>query len=83
MPRKKFQQSKIQESDVTGLKYFDQLSPMLQRLHDDGCQRDTANNRELHYDQYCMLILLYLFNPETRNGDRSIYRFGPTHRSWF
>ena len=62
MPRKKFQQSKIQESDVTGLKYFDQLSPMLQRLHDDGCQRETANNRELHYDQYCMLILLYAFD---------------------
>ena len=63
MPRKEFQQSKIQESDVTVLKYFDKLSPMLQRLHDDGCQRDTAGNRELHYDQYCMLILLYLFNP--------------------
>lgn len=25
--------------------------------------RDKAGNRELHFDQYCMLILLYLFNP--------------------
>ena len=63
MVKKERQQSKIKESDVSGLKYFDKLSPMLRRLHDDGCQRDTAGNRELHYDQYCMLILLYLFNP--------------------
>jgi len=54
---------KIRESDVTGLKYFDQLAPLLERLHDDGCERDRAGNRTLHYDQYCMLVLLYLFNP--------------------
>ncbi len=54
---------KIQAKDITGLKYFDQLAPLLQRLHDDGCQRDQANNRKLYYDQYCMLLLLYLFNP--------------------
>ena len=54
---------KIKESDVTGLKYFDQLAPLLSRLHEEGCQRDAANNRKLHYDQYCMLLLLYLFNP--------------------
>jgi hypothetical protein len=54
---------KIKASDITGLKYFDQLAPLLQRLHNEGCERDTAGNRKLHYDQYCMLILLYLFNP--------------------
>ena len=54
---------KIQAKDITGLKYFDQLAPLLQRLHDDGCDRDKAGNRTLHYDQYCMLLLLYLFNP--------------------
>ena len=59
--RKKKQ--KIEESDITGLKFFDKLAPLLQRLHDDGCQRDRAGNRQLHYDQYCMLTLLYLFNP--------------------
>jgi hypothetical protein len=63
MPGKQSKQRKIEESDVTGLKYFDKLAPLLQRLHDDGCERDQAGNRELHYDQYCMLILLYLFNP--------------------
>ncbi len=53
----------ITERQITGLKYFDKLAPLLERLHDDGCARDRAGNRELHYDQYCMLILLYLFNP--------------------
>jgi hypothetical protein len=61
MPRQAVE--KINEKDITGLKYFDQLAPLLQRLHDDGCQRDKAGNRTLHYDQYCMLLLLYLFNP--------------------
>ncbi len=55
--------TKVREEDVTGLKYFDRLAPLLQRLHDDGCGRDKAGNRQLHFDQYCMLVLLYLFNP--------------------
>lgn len=53
----------IREKDITGLKYFDKLKPLLERLHDVGCQRDRAGNRELHYDQYAMLVLLFLFNP--------------------
>lgn len=59
----KQQAKKIREEDITGLKYFDKLRPLLERLHEVGCERDKAGNRELHYDQYCMLILLYLFNP--------------------
>ena len=59
----KRKKKKIQAKDVTGLKYFEQLAPLLKRLHDDGCERDKAGNRGLHYDQYCMLMLLYLFNP--------------------
>lgn len=51
------------ESEIVGLKYFDQLQPLLQRLREDGCARDRAGNRELHYDQYCLLVLLSLFNP--------------------
>jgi len=54
---------KIQSRDIGGLKYFDQLAPLLARLHEVGCARDRAGNRELHFDQYCLLILLYLFNP--------------------
>jgi len=54
---------KIEEKDIVGLKYFDQLGELLQQLHDVGCERDRADNRTLHMDQYCMLILLYMFNP--------------------
>ena len=54
---------RITEKEITGLKYFDELVPLLKRLHDDGCERDQAGSRELHYDQYCLLVLLYLFNP--------------------
>lgn len=53
----------ITAPDIQGLKYFDKLAPLLARLHDDGCARDKAGNRELHFDQYCLLILLHLFNP--------------------
>ena len=53
----------IREQDVRGLKYFDQLAPLLERLHDVGCDTDRAGNRSLHFDNYCMLVLLFLFNP--------------------
>jgi len=53
----------VTEADIEGLKYFDKLAPLLKRLHDDGCERDRAGNRDLHFDHYCMLILLYLFCP--------------------
>jgi Transposase DDE domain len=56
---------------VQGLKYLDQLDALLKPLHDVGCKRDKAHNRELYYDQYCMLILLYLFNPAVK-GLRSL-----------
>jgi hypothetical protein len=57
----------VREEDVTGLKYFDKLAPLLARLHDVGCERDQAGNRQLHFDQYCMLVLLFLFNPVVRS----------------
>jgi hypothetical protein len=53
----------VREQDVQALKYFAKLAPLLKRLHGDACARDKANNRELFYDEYCLLILLYLFNP--------------------
>jgi hypothetical protein len=55
--------SKIQARDVKGLKYFKVLQPFLKRLHRVGTQRDKANNRLLHMDQYCTLILLWLYSP--------------------
>ena len=63
MPKKRQDEQGVREQDVQGLKYFERLTPLLERLHDVGCQRDKAGNRTLHYDQYCLLILLYFFNP--------------------
>jgi hypothetical protein len=58
---------RIREADVQGLKYFQQLLPLFERLHEVGCHRDKAANRHLHMDQYCSLILLFLFNPCLRS----------------
>jgi hypothetical protein len=57
----------IREEDVQGLKYFRKLWPLFERLHDVGCQRDKAGNRQLFMDQYCALVLLFMFNPCLRS----------------
>jgi hypothetical protein len=57
------QRKKIRDRDIVGLKYFNRLMPLLERLHGIGTQRDRAGNRELFFDQYCAFILLFLFNP--------------------
>lgn len=54
---------KIREEELQGFKHFRLLLPVLEKLHDNACQRDRAGNRKLHYDQYSALILLYFFNP--------------------
>jgi hypothetical protein len=59
--------SAIREEDIQGLKYFRKLWPLFERLHEVGCQRDKAGNRELFMDQYCSLVLLFLFNPCVRS----------------
>lgn len=53
----------VTEENVTGLKCFDRLLPLFASLHEVGCERDKAGNRRLHMDQYCALVLLFLFNP--------------------
>lgn len=53
--------SAIREEDIQGLKYFRKLWPLFERLHEVGCQRDTAGNRQLFMDQYCSLVLLFMF----------------------
>ena len=61
MARKK--RPEVQERDLEGFKLIEAVAQLLKRLHDDGCARDKAGNRTLHYDEYCMLVLLFLFNP--------------------
>ena len=54
---------RLTEKDIVGLKDFDQLLPLFKRLHHEGCQRDKAGNRELHFDQSCRMVLVFLFHP--------------------
>ena len=49
------------EKRFQGLKYFKRLQPLFTSLHSIGV--DPAGNRQLHYDQYASLILLFFFNP--------------------
>jgi len=53
----------IKESQLQGFKYFKKLLPMFDRLHDAGTARDRAGNRQLHFDQYLTLQLLFFFSP--------------------
>ena len=39
-----------QLTHITGLKYVDQLAPLLEQLRDDACERDKAGNRELRFE---------------------------------
>jgi hypothetical protein len=53
----------LQAVDLHGLKYFPLLASLLERLHDIGTARDKAGNRQLFFDQYVSLLLLYFFSP--------------------
>lgn len=57
----------IKESDLQGFKYFKKISHLLQRLHSAACQRDKAQNRILHMDQYMTLMLLCMFSPISKS----------------
>jgi hypothetical protein len=65
----------LREREVQGVKYLDRVFPLLRRLHDVGCARDRAGNRDLHMDEYCALLLLYLFSPAVESL-RGIQRMG-------
>jgi hypothetical protein len=53
----------IDPRQLRGLRRLKQLLPVLGSLRDVGCARDVAGNRELHFDEYVTLVLLYLCNP--------------------
>jgi hypothetical protein len=53
----------IHAQDLQGFKYFRLIVPLLERLHKVGTARDHAGNRQLFFDQYAGLLLLYFFSP--------------------
>ena len=49
------------EETLQGFKYFRVLAPLLAHLRPIGTERDRAGNRQLFYNQYASLLLLYFF----------------------
>jgi Transposase DDE domain len=56
------EQNTIDPRRIGGIKRLRHLLPLLAPLHEVGCGRDSAGNRELHFDQY-VTLLLALTNP--------------------
>lgn len=48
---------------LQGFKYFELIDGLLARLRPVGTERDRAGNRDLFFDQYATLMILYDFNP--------------------
>ena len=57
------QRPPVTEQEIQGFKYFHQLAPLFAHLHECATERDRAGNRQLFYDQYAALLLLYFLNP--------------------
>lgn len=70
---------KNERPEVRGLKYLDQVMPVLSRLHDCGTERDTAGNRLLHYDNYAALLLIYFLSP-TITSLRGLHQASSLHK---
>jgi Transposase DDE domain len=50
-------------SPLQGQRLVRPVLDLIERLHDDGTERDRAGNRKLFYDQYAALLLMYFCNP--------------------
>lgn len=48
---------------LQGFKYFELIDGLLAPLRPVGTERDRAGNRDLFFDQYATLMILYYFNP--------------------
>ena len=55
--------TKIRASDLKNLRDLKAISKVLERLRPVGGERDAAGNRQLYMNDYCLLVLLWLFNP--------------------
>ena len=73
---------KIDERDLAGFRDFKSLKPLLGRLHDVGTERDNAGNRKLHMDEYCLLVLMWLYNPvvDSLRGIQQCSEFASTRK---
>lgn len=60
---RRVRKGKIKPSDLKDLKKLGHIARLLEPLHRIGADRDKANNRSLHMDEYCLLVLMWMFNP--------------------
>lgn len=60
---RRLRKGKIKPSDLQDLKKLRHIASLLEPLHEIGTARDKANNRSLHMDEYCLLVLMWMFNP--------------------
>lgn len=63
MAKKKNPKKPIDVRELQGFKYFVLVSELFEGLRAHGLERDKAGNRELFFDQYGLLMLLYFFSP--------------------
>jgi hypothetical protein len=56
-------QKPVSEEDLQGFRYLEHFGSLFACLRDCATGRDKAGNRELFFDQYASLILLYYFSP--------------------
>src|SRR5215467_2610459 len=50
-----------------GGRLIQRFLPLVERLHLAGAERDRAGNRQLFFDQYLSLLLLYFFTPSMKS----------------
>ena len=55
--------SELKDSDVRMVPALARLRDLFAGLRGSGAERDAAGNRTLHYDDYCVLVLLAMFSP--------------------
>ena len=53
----------VEGTTVEGVRYLQQIFPVLRQLKGREVERDRAGNRRLEYSHYVSLLLLSLFNP--------------------
>jgi len=53
--------------ELRGFKDLKRIASLLHAVHHVGCDRDKSGNRQLHFDDYVLLILLFLFNPSIKS----------------
>ena len=58
---------KLTADDIVCLGHLKKVFPLLDKLKEVGCDRDTAGNRRLFFSDYCKLMLLYAWNPLLRS----------------